>query len=94
MECTEIVMNEAKLLLKAVYGFGEDALIGDMRAQKFLTSKSLLLKTLPPTESAFEHHVKRAAFATIIDKTAHIGQPTLPLATDYGWALATMAEEG
>ena len=46
-----------------------------------------VLKSLPPTEDAFMQHLKCAALATIIDKTAHQAEPNLPSAEDYGWTL-------
>ena len=52
-----------------------------------MNSKSTLLQILPPTEAAFEEQVKQAAYATIIDKSAHIAKPQLPSYTEYGWKI-------
>ena len=56
-------------------------------AHKFLNTKSTLLKLLPPTQNAFFNHLKRAAFATAVDKSAHIHKPQLPSYEENGWAL-------
>ena len=61
--------------------------LSDARANKFLTNKATLLKLLPPTENVFVLHLKRAIYATIIDKTAHIAKPNYLDIEDYGWAL-------
>ena len=42
------------------------------RVYTFLNNKYTLLKVLPHTEGAYEQHLKRAALATAIDKSAHI----------------------
>ena len=52
--------------------------LAPLRAHKFLNNRSILLILLPPTEDAFMLHTKRAALATIIDKSAHLRQPVLP----------------
>ena len=58
-EITDEMLIEAKQLLLLVYGGKlEDISIAQIRAQKFLNSKSTLLKVLPPTKSAFEEHIK------------------------------------
>ena len=61
--------------------------LSSLRAHNFLNSKSTLLKLLPPTEDAFLQHVKRAAYATILDKCAHVPKPVIPSFESYGWAL-------
>ena len=50
---------------------------GKHRVFTFLNNKSTLLKLLPPTESAYEHHLKPAALATAIDMIAHICKPNV-----------------
>ncbi len=50
-------------------------------------NKLTLLKLLPPTEYPFLLHVKRAALATILDKTAHVPQPNMEPFTNFGWLL-------
>ena len=52
--------------------------ISSLRAHKFLSSKSTVLKLLPPTEDAFIQHLKRASLATIVDKQAHRARPKVP----------------
>ena len=58
-----------------------------MRVYKFLNNKSTLLKLLPPTEDAFIQHLRRAALATVLDKTAHIGKPNIQPCQDCGWTM-------
>jgi hypothetical protein len=92
-DVTPIMLDEATQLLKAVYGgkgVDQDLSIAEMRTQKFLNSRSSLLRIIPPTGPSFEQHVYRAAYATLVDKSAHIQQPDLPPFTRYGWKL----EEG
>ena len=84
---TEDVINQARQLIKVVYSsegchFKD---LAELRGHKFLKNKDTNLKKLPPTEDSFLLHLKRAAFATIIDKTAYIAQPELPRPHDYGW---------
>ena len=66
--------------------FSESSL-SKLRAFKFLNNKSTLLKLLPPTDDAFMQHLKRAALATIIDKSAHNPKPKDICIEDYGWTL-------
>ena len=61
--------------------------LGKLRVYKFLNNRSTLLKLLPPTEQAFDLHLRRAALATLIDKSAHIAKPDIPSFTEYGWSL-------
>ena len=56
-----------------------------LRAHKFMNNKSTLLKLLPPTEDAFQQHLKRAALATLIDKNAHKPVCKHLDITKYGW---------
>ena len=39
------------------------------------------------TEDAFLLHMRRAALATLIDKTAHVSKPAIPPYEEYGWVL-------
>ena len=61
----------AKLTAKLGVELSEltDVSIVEIRVQKFLTSQSMLLKMIPPTHGAFLQHLKRATYATIVDKT-------------------------
>ena len=63
----------------------EGADVGKIRLDKFLNNKSTLLKLLPPTENAYEQHVKHAALATAIDESAHICKRNVEPCEDYGW---------
>ena len=85
------LLNQARDLTIAVYTSTADhfegADLGKLRAHKFLNNKSTLLKLLPPTENAFLLHLKRAALATLIDKSAHIAKPQIPSFTEFGWFL-------
>ena len=58
--------------------------LAEIRSNKFLNNKSTLLKLLPQTEETFIQHLTRAMLATIIDKTAHIPKPIIPLLDYYG----------
>ena len=63
--------------------------LGKHRVYTFLTTnKSTLLKVLPPTETAYEQHLKRAALTTAINKSAHICKPNVEPCEDYGWTVA------
>ena len=89
---SEELLNQARTILTRVYTTSTDdfkvqADLSKLRAFKFLNNKSTLLRLLPPTEDSFRLHVKRAALATMIDKTAHIACPQIPSWTDFGWAL-------
>ena len=81
---TEVMLKEAKQLLDAVYPYHDES-IDNIRTQKFLSSKSVLLKSLPPTDSAFEQQVKYALNATILDKSSHLAALRLPDPVNYGW---------
>ena len=73
---------QARQLVIAVYTNRSDAFedcdLAKLRAHKFLTNRSTMLKLLPPTEDAYLLHLQRAALATIIDKTAHVAKPQFP----------------
>lgn len=86
-DISDEMIDEALALLKAVYGYKNDKDLAHIRTQKFLgtSANSRLLKTLPPTEAAYKEHVRRAAYATLIDKTCHEGIPALPPMEDFGW---------
>ena len=86
------VIKQARDLTIAVYAskadHPEDFDLGKLRVYKFLNNRSTLLKLLPPTEQAFDLHLRRAALATLIDKSAHIAMPDIPPFTEYGWSLS------
>ena len=88
---TDDLLNQARHLTIAVYtstaDYFEGSDLGKLRAYKFLNNKSTLLKLLPPTENAFLLHLKQAALATLIDKSAHIAKPQIPSFTEFGWSL-------
>ena len=81
--------QQARQLMLGVYAkkIDVDQPIDVFRAHKFLNNRSTLLKRLPPTEGAFKHHLKRAALATMIDKSAHVAKPNLPAYQDFGWTV-------
>lgn len=88
---TDELIGQARALAFAAYTNRADEFkepdLAKLRAHKFLNNRSTLLKLLPPTEDAFLLHLKRAALATLIDKTAHISKPPIPPYQEYGWAL-------
>lgn len=90
-EITDALIDQAQALIVSVYSNKHeefsDTSLSKLRVFKFLNNKSTLLKLLPPSDGAFLQHLRRAALATITDKTAHIPQPTAVSIEDYGWAL-------
>ena len=88
---TPEVISQARALLIAVFTNKNDdfmgAELGKVRVYTFLNNKSTLLKLLPPTEDAFIQHLRRAALATVLDKTAHISKPNIQPCQDYGWTM-------
>ena len=90
-QITADVINQAKELVVAVYTNKGDNFegsdLGKLRVHKFLNNKSTLLKLLPPTDNTFQQHLKRAALATLIDKSAHICKPHIEPCEDYGWII-------
>lgn len=86
--CTlsDTVVTQARELFVTVYSNKNEDFSGNslskLRAFKFLNNKSTLLKLLPPTEDAFQQHLRRAALATLLDKTAHIPKPS-----HFSWRL-------
>ena len=46
-----------------------------------------MLKFRPPTKDAFIQHIKRSAFATVIEKQLHVVKPTFSAVTEYGWVV-------
>lgn len=87
-ELTQEVVHEAIQLCTHVYSNKDDFDdVASLCVHKFLNQKSLLLlKLLPPTDDWYRQHVMRCALATIIDKRAHLAQPTLPPYQNFGWA--------
>ncbi len=81
---TDDMIKEATTLLTSTYGQPDDT-IDEIRVQRFLTSQSMLLKMLPPTVGAFMQHLKRAAYATIVDRSSHEQHPTIPNPEEFGW---------
>ena len=61
--------------------------LGKHQVHTFPNNKSTLVNLLAPTESAYEQHLKRAALATSIDKSAQICKPSVEPCEDYGWAV-------
>ena len=81
----ELIQSCQSLVVRASGGT-EESLV-ELRTQKFLTAKSGLLLSLPPTEDALLQHIKRSAVATIISKSSHIAKPKVVDFTSYGWSL-------
>jgi len=78
------ITEQARQLILNVYSRNAQE-FEDLRALKFLNNKSTLLKLLPPTEDAFVQHLRRAASATLVDKSANLPKPDLPSFDSYGW---------
>ena len=89
---TADVIDQARQLFMAVYSSSYETSkftnLAELRAHKFLKSGGVDLKRLPPTEDAFRLHLERAAYACIVDKTAHKQIPVLPDPQEYGWNIA------
>jgi len=47
------------------------------------------MRCLPPTEDAFQLHLRRALHQLAVCKRAHLSEPTYPAATDFGRELAS-----
>ena len=45
----------------------------------------MLLKVLPPTVGVYMQHLKRAAYATMVDRSSHEQHPTVPNPEEFGW---------
>lgn len=90
-QITKEVTDQARELLVVVYKSQHDAFAGSSLATVgvyiFFNDIFTLLKLLPPSEGAFVEHLKRAARAVIIDKTAHISKPNIPPLVEYGWMI-------
>ena len=66
---------------------GTEQSLAELWPQKFLTIKSGLLLSLPPTEDALLQYIKHSAAATIISMSSHIAKPKMVGFTSYGWSL-------
>lgn len=89
-EMADEICSQARDLTITVYSKKyamQGCTLSEVRANKFLNNKSTLLKMLPPTKGSFVPHLRRAMYATMIDKSAHIPKPNLPPPTEYGWEL-------
>ena len=62
-------------------GFGGN--LDALRAHLFANIKGDM-RCLPPTEDAFQLHLRRALHQLAVCKRAHLSQPTYPAATDFG----------
>ncbi|KAJ8377976.1 hypothetical protein AAFF_G00249660 [Aldrovandia affinis] len=51
------------------------------------------MRYLPPTEDAFQLHLRRALHQLAVCKRAHMSQPTYPVATDFGRELVSDQRE-
>ena len=78
----ECVNEATTLVLKAYGGHSED--IATLRTGKYLAGKGSL-KCLPPTDNAFQQHLKRVSLATHVMKNSHVANPEFPSDTEYSW---------
>lgn len=65
----ELITSSKALVIRA-YGGSEDATLGGLKTQNFLTRIYGLL-SLPPTEDALKQHIRRAALADIMRQSPH-----------------------
>ena len=81
---TEAIKAEATLVFAALYGKrGHDCSLNTLRQHIFASSKSDL-RMLPPTDDAFNLHLLRALYQLALYKTAHLSNPALPPAIEFG----------
>ena len=84
---TEAIKAEATLVFAALYGKrSHDCSLNTLRQHMFASSKSDL-RMLPPTDDAFNLHLLRALYQLALYKTAHLSNPALPPATEFGRVL-------
>ena len=84
---TEAIKAEATLVFTALYGKrSHDGSLNTLRQHMFASSKSDL-RMLPPTDGAFNLHLLRALYQLALYKTAHLSNPALSAATEFGRVL-------
>lgn len=84
---TEAIKAEATLLFAALYGErGHDCSLNTLRQHMFASTKSDL-RMLPQTDDAFNLHLLRALYQLALYETAHLSNPALPPATEFGRVL-------
>ena len=84
---TEAIKAEATLVFAALYGKrSHDCSLNTLRQHMFASSKSDI-RMLPPTDDAFNLHLLRALYQLALCKAAHLSNPALPPATEFGRVL-------
>jgi len=84
LEVHDDVITAARCYMMSLYdrsNFGGS--LDALRAHLFGNIKGDM-HCLPPTEDAFQLHLRRALHQLAVWKRAHISQPTYPTATDFG----------
>ena len=84
LDIQEDVVTAARQYMVSLYdrnGFGGN--LDALRAHLFANIKGDM-RCLPPTEDAFQLHLRRALHQLAVCKRAHLSQPTYPAATDFG----------
>ena len=78
------VVTAARYYIMSLYdrsGFG--GTLDALRAHLFGNIKGDM-RCLPPTEDAFQLHLRRTLHQVVVCKRAHLSEPTYPTATDFG----------
>ncbi len=84
LDIPEALTEQAKKVVLFAYNGSHCQSLKQLRGLTFLTGNGTLLR-LPPTDDAFEQHVKRACLSTIIAKSAHLPASPSINYEDYGW---------
>jgi hypothetical protein len=80
---TKEIKDEATFFFSALYGKKGQFSLNTLRQHMFASS-NLDLRMLPPTDDAFNLHVKRALYQLALYKTAYMSHPNLPPPTEFG----------
>ncbi len=84
LEVQEEVITAARQYMVLLYDRSDfGGTLDALRAHLFVSIKGDM-RCLPPTEDAFQLHLRRALHQLAVCKRAHMVQPTYPAATDFG----------
>ena len=93
---TAEVVKQAKELEFSVYANNGDMFegsdLGKHRVYTFHTHRVNSVEGPTAHGERYEQHVRRAALATAIDKSAHICKPNVEQCEDYGWTVQSMRQ--
>ena len=83
LEVTSDVTCEARQFSASLCGHQGCNDLNSLRRHIFASKKSDL-RVLPPTEDAFKYHLQLSLFQYVWYKRAHLDNPAMPLATEFG----------